>query len=149
MALSPLRPAPATRLATELLTRRLGTHLVADETVNRHPELGVFSETVLYETLTGQFRVSLMTDEEGSIDPITNGTIAEVRVVEGQQLSDAVEVGCPRISIVRSESQPIDRRGDLGFDLQVSSGTVSPRHAEVFADALGVANALIDRLRSF
>ena len=112
MALSPFRPAPATRLATELLTRRLGTHLVADEMDNRGSVSGIFSETVLYETLTGQFRVSLMTDEEGSIDPITNGTIAEVRVVEGQQLSDAVEVGCPRISIVRSESQPIDRRLD-------------------------------------
>lgn len=148
MALSPLRPAPATRLATELLTRRLGTHLVADETVNRHPELGVFSETVLYETHTGQFRVSLTTRDDGSITGI-EGTIATVRVVDAEQLDDAVEIGCPRISIVRSASEPIDRRGDLGFDLLVSSGTVPPCCAEVFADALGVANALIDRLRSF
>jgi hypothetical protein len=145
---------PTTRLATSLLSHRLGTHLIADERVTKSAE--ATAETVLYEMLTGCLQVSIVTQADGSLFAPAAGpypaTIAEVRVVENQSgglttLEDIAEVGCPRISIVWATSNPMDRQGWPQFDLQVSSGTVPPQHAEGFVVALEVANALVSSLR--
>lgn len=140
---SALRPDPTTALARHALSHRLGTHLVADEStatnvVNRAGQVSV-AETVLYMLRGGSLRVTLVTRPDGSMFP--NGTIAKVRVVEGgNTLDEVVEVGAPRLSVSRDE---VDRSQ---FNLRVDSGTLDPAHAEIFAEAVSVANALIERM---
>lgn len=145
MSSSALRPqyrTPRTRLATRALARRLGTHLVADELATTNTgidgETVSVAETVLYELPWGSLQVSLVFRDDGSLFP--SGTIATVRVVEGETLDEAVEVGMPRLSVSRNE---FDRSQ---FDLRVDTGTVDPEHGHIFSDAVSVVNELIDRM---
>lgn len=141
-ALRPQHRTPETRVATRALIHRLGTHLVADESTVTNT--GIEGETVsvveavLYRLSWGSLRVSLAFREDGSLFP--SGTIATVRVVEGETLDEAVEVGMPRLSVSRNE---FDRSQ---FDLRVDTGTVDPEHGHIFSDAVSVVNELIDRM---
>ena len=143
--------SPQTRLATEMLSTRLGTHLVKDEVVNE--SAGAVAEAVLYVLRDGGLRVTCATRRDGG--GISGGTVATVRVVDanGGTLEDAVEIGQPRISIVRREPAIWSH-----FDLVISGGTVAPGMSESrrpdgdfarFTEALEVANALANNLREF
>lgn len=140
---SALRPDPTTALARHALSHRLGTHLVADESTATNTGLDgqmiSVAETVLYMLRGGSLQVTLATRPDGSIFP--SGTIATVRVVEGgNTLDEVAEIEAPRLSVSRDE---VDRSQ---FNLRVDTGTVDPAHAEIFAEALSVANALIERM---
>jgi hypothetical protein len=138
--------ATTTRLAGEIQPR--GKHLISDEQRiergRRYTE--AIWERVIYDLQEGYIQVSLLTRPDGTL--FADGTIATVRVVDGDKIATARESNFPRISVFRVEDPGKEYGGDHPglFEARVDTGTIPIGQTQAFAEALSVTEMLIWRL---